>query len=156
MYVIMDMKYLSEFPQDVYDNTVFPPVLVTEAAYHYDQLGVQPYTLMCFLNIRGDIDAFKTTFTEKYSEVTALPTNYQQTCCHEFIYGRTLNKKCIVAWKYPLDMENKINRQFQYLTQALYKVEADRTDTEKAVVLKEDAIKLAYKTYNEFVESIPT
>ena len=129
---------------------------MTEAAYHYDQLGVQPYTLMCFLNIRGDIDAFKTAFTEKYSEVTALPTDYQQTCCHEFIYGRTLTKATIVAWKYPLDIENKINRQFEFLTQSLNKVETERTETEKSVILKQDAIKLSYKTYNEFVEAIPT
>jgi len=155
MFVIMEMKYLSDFPRDTYDNNVFPPTISTEAAYHYDQLGVEPYTQMCFLNIRGNIETFKIDFVDKYTEATTIPSNYQQTCCHEFIYGRTLTKATIVAWKYPLDLENKINRKFTFLTQALAKSETERTDVEKAIVLKETEIKTDYKNYNEFVESIP-
>lgn len=157
IFFTMPMTSLTNIPQDVYTGDFPNQILQTAAPFHIMQLGVDPTNTIIFGCTTDGDAAFTTTMAGQFTVITTkLPTDYQQTCCDQFIYGRTLNKKCIVAWKYPLDIENKINRQFQFLTQALYKVEADRTDTEKSVVSKEDAVKLAYKTYNEFVESIPT
>jgi len=132
MFVIMDQQYLSQFPQDIMSEDGM--TVVTAAAYGYHQLGADPNSDMRFLFIDGDIAQFIVDFSGNYTESTVLPQNYQQTCCHEFIYGRTLTKATIVAWQYKYHEENALVRQ---------RIDSGE-DTDE------------YLVYTNFVDSIPS
>lgn len=131
MFVLMDQQYLSLFPQDIIDENF---EIVTPAAYGYHQLGADPSSGMRFLFIDGDTEQFETDFAEvNYTVPEVLPENYQQTCVHEFIYGRTLTKAVIVAWQFPYAEENALVRK---------RIDAGE-DTDE------------YLVYTYFVDSIP-
>lgn len=116
MFVIMEMKYLSDFPQDVYaPDAKIGDEPITVASYGYIQIGASPYEQKIVAYIDGDKDLFSTEMTGKYIELDpetdTLPLGYQQTCCNEFIYGRTLTKATIVAWQYTFDEEMALHRK---------------------------------------------
>jgi len=136
MFVLMDQIYLSLFPRDVMSEDGL--TVVTAAAYGYSMVGADPYSGMRFLFIDGDTAQFEIDFAPvngiaKYTVPTTLPSDYQQTCVHEFIYGRTLTKAVIVAWQFPYAEENAIVRK-------RIDAEADTDD---------------YLAYTNFVNSIP-
>lgn len=135
MFVLMDQSYLSQFPQDVMSEDGL--TVVTAASYGYDMLGADPSSGMRYLFISGDVAQFELDFATvdgivKYTVPTTLPTNYIQTCVHEFIYGRTLTKAVIVAWQYPYAEENAVVRK---------RIDAE-ADTDE------------YLAYTQFVDSI--
>lgn len=155
MFIEIEMKYLNDFPKDIYaDDAKLGDEPTSLAAYGYTQLGVHPQTLKVVCYIDGDIEQFKTDFatvtenitnedntvtsitTVKYTELTALPTGYVQTCCNQFLYGNTLTKAAIVAWQYSRDEELALHRK--------------QIDSGSITEYIDD-----YLVYTTFVDSIP-
>jgi hypothetical protein len=135
MFIEIEMKYLSEFPKNVYaKDAKLGDEPITSSPYAYIQLGAHPEKQTIIAYIEGDEELFEKEMVDKFKQITVIPDGYQQTCCNEFLHGRTLTKATIVAWQYPLDVEMGIHRNMIGLT--------EETDE--------------FSAYNAFVELVPS